>query len=157
MLRWRRRIIADRRQIGAVAAGRYGPAVTAHDIFLYAAALVFGLALGIHHVTVALMLPALGIIVYKTEGLGFFASRRLFYAAVVSVAALLAVYSYLPLAASRMPVISWGNPRSLEEIWWHITGRQYQVFFSFTPQEMGGQFLDFIRMALREFGLPGSR
>ena len=37
----------------------------------------------------------------------------------------------------RAPIISWGNPRSLEEIWWHMTGRQYQVFFSFTPKEMG--------------------
>ncbi|HEX7531287.1 MAG TPA: hypothetical protein VF333_09090, partial [Pyrinomonadaceae bacterium] len=38
--------------------------------------------------------------------------------------------------------------------WWHITGRQYQVFFSFTPKEMGEQFLEFGRMAFREFGLP---
>ena len=70
------------------------------------------------------------------------------------MAALLAVYAYLPLAASRAPIISWGNPRSLEEIWWHVTGRQYQVFFSFSLKEMGEQFLEFGRMALREFGWP---
>ena len=74
------------------------------------------------------------------------------YAALVSFAALFAVYAYLPLAASRAPIISWGNPRSLEEIWWHITGRQYQVFFAFTPMTLGKQFLEFGRMALREFG-----
>jgi hypothetical protein len=50
MLRWRRCIIADRKRIGT-AAGQHVPAVTAHDAFLYAAALVFGLALGVHHVT----------------------------------------------------------------------------------------------------------
>src|SRR6266508_3081315 len=68
--------------------------------------------------------------------------------------ALVAVYAYLPLAASRSPVINWGHPRSLQEIWWHITGRQYQVYFSFKPEIMGEQFAEFCRMALREFGFP---
>src|SRR5262249_36556647 len=33
-----------------------------------------------------------------------------------------------------------------------VTGRQYQVYFSFAPQIMGKQFAEFCRMALREFG-----
>src|SRR5438874_8865143 len=154
MLRWRRRIIADRRDIGAAMdAGNATSAITGHDTFLYAAALVFALALGVHHVTVALVLPALSVVVYRTEGLRFFTSRRLVLAALISVGALVAVYTYLPLAALRTPVINWGNPRSLQEIWWHITGRQYRVFLSFTPKIMGEQFVEFCRMALREFGL----
>ena len=156
MLRWRRRIIADRSRIGiAVDAGKIirHREITIHDPFLYAAAAVFGLALGVHHVTVGLILPALGVIVYKTEGLKFFMGRRLIYAALISVGALVAIYTYLPLAAARGPVINWGNPRSLQEIWWHITGRQYRVFLSFTPNLMGEQFVEFCRMALREFGL----
>jgi hypothetical protein len=154
MLRWRRCIMADRKRIGpSVEAGHNVPAGTAHDAFLYGAALVFGLALGVHHVTVALILPALAVIVYRTEGLRFFIGRRLIYAALISVGALVAIYTYLPLAASRMPVISWGNPRSLQEIWWHVTGRQYQVFFSFTPKIVGEQSVEFGRMALREFGV----
>jgi tetratricopeptide (TPR) repeat protein len=144
MLRWRRCIIADRRN--------KGEAVTIHDSWLYAAAAVFGLALGDHHVTVGLTLPAVGVIVYRTQGFRFFTSRRLFYAAVISIAALVAVYAYLPFAASRSPLINWGNPRSLQEIWWHITGRQYRVFLSFTPTLMGAQFVEFCRMLLREFG-----
>src|SRR5204863_3478924 len=154
MLRWRRRIIADRRDIGAAMdAGHATSAITGHDTFLYAAALVFALALGVHHVTVALVLPALSVLVYRTEGLRFFTSRRLVYAALISIGALVAVYAYLPFAASRSPVINWGNPRSLQEIWWHITGRQYRVFFSFSPNIMGGQFIEFCRMLLREFGV----
>ncbi len=148
MLRWRRRIVETRKRIGAAT-----PAVTAHDTLLYAGALVFGLALGVHHVTVALMLPALGIIVYRTEGPRFFASRRLLYAALVSLAGLFLVYAYLPLAMSRAPIISWGNPSSLQEIWWHLTGRQYQVFFAFTPKDIGAHLVEFGRMALREFGV----
>jgi hypothetical protein len=154
LLRWRRGIIADRRHIGApVEGGHSRPADSAHDVFLYAAALVFGLALGVHHVSVALILPALAVIVYRTEGLGFFRSKRFIYAALISVAALVAIYAYLPLAAAHMPVINWGTPRSLQEIWWHVTGRQYQVFLSFTPKIMGAQSLEFFRMLLREFGL----
>src|SRR5438128_8663690 len=126
--------------------------VTKHDNWLYAAAAVFGLALGDHHVTVGLTLPAVAVIVYRTEGLRFFTRRRLVYAALISIVAMVAVYAYLPVAASRSPVINWGNPRSLQEIWWHVTGRQYRVFLSFSPSMMGTQFVGFCRMLLREFG-----
>ena len=153
MLRWRRGIVADKRRMGmTMDAGQITSATTIHDTLLYAAALTFGVALGVHHVTVALILPALGVMVYRTEGLRFFTSRRLIYAALISIGALATVYAYLPLAASHSPVINWGNPRSLQEIWWHITGRQYQVFLSFTPKIMGEQFVEFCRMVLREFG-----
>ena len=151
MLRWRRRIIEDRMHISTTANARQ---LTRHDAFLYSAALIFGLALGVHHVTVALTLPAIAVIVFRTQGLRFFTSRRFVYAALISIAALVAVYAYLPLAASRSPVINWGHPRSLQEIWWHLTGRQYQVYFSFKPEIMGEQFAEFCRMALREFGFP---
>ena len=155
MLRWRRWIVAARMHIGrAMNAGEVTSRMTSYDAYLYAAALVFGLALGVHHVTVALTLPAIAVIVYRTQGVRFFTSRRLSYAALISIGALVAVYAYLPLAASRSPVINWGHPRSLQEIWWHITGRQYQVYFSFRPEIMGEQFAEFCRMALREFGFP---
>src|SRR5437867_2933267 len=148
MLRWRRLVT----QTMLSARLHAGTAVTKHDGWLYAAAAVFGLALGDHHVTVGLTLPAVAVIVYRTQGLKFFASRRLLYAAVISIGALVVVYAYLPFAAARSPVINWGNPRSLQEIWWHISGRQYRVFLSFTPNVVGTQFAEFCRMALREFG-----
>ena len=148
MLRWRRLVI----QTILSARLHTGAAVTKHDGWLYAAAAVFGLALGDHHVTVGLTLPAVAVIVCKTQGLRFFTSRRLLYAALISICALVAVYAYLPFAASRSPLINWGNPRSLQEIWWHITGRQYRVFLTFSPTMMGAQFLEFFEMLLREFG-----
>src|SRR5262249_14167193 len=155
MLRWRGCIVADRIQSGsAVCAGQIVSLNPSHDRFLYAAALVFGLALGVHHVTVALTLPAIAVIVFRTQGTRFFTSKRLVYAALISIGALVIIYAYLPLAASRSPVINWGHPRSLQEIWWHVTGRQYQVYFSFKPEIMGKQFAELCRMALREFGMP---
>jgi tetratricopeptide (TPR) repeat protein len=155
MLRWRRRIVEDKMNIStAPKTGEVASPITRHDALLYAAALVFGLALGVHHVTVALTLPAIAVIVFRTQGMRFFMSRRLVYAALISLGALVAVYTYLPVAASRSPAINWGHPRSLQEVWWHVTGRQYQVFLSFTPTMMGQQFVDFCKMALREFGVP---
>jgi hypothetical protein len=151
MLRWRRRIVEDRMHISTAL---HAAQVRRHDAFLYSAALIFGLSLGVHHVTVALTLPAIAVIVFRTQGVRFFTSSRLVYAALISIGALVAVYTYLPLAASRSPVINWGHPRSLQEIWWHLTGRQYQVYFSFKPEIMGEQFAEFCKMALREFGFP---
>jgi len=153
MLRWRRCLLA-KRLAGTGANTASSRSAAGSDIFLYVAALIFGLALGVHHVTVALVLPAFAVVVYRTEGMAFFGSRRLLYAALISVGALIAVYSYLPLAASRAPVINWGTPRSLQEIWWHVTGRQYQVFLAFTPKIIGEQAVEFGRMVLREFGPP---
>jgi hypothetical protein len=144
VVRWRRRIIE----------ANSSDAVTAHDKWIYAAAFVFGLAIGVHHVTVGLTLPAIAVVVFRTEGLKFFTSRRFLYSALISIGALILVYSYLPWAASRSPMMNWGNTRSLQEIWWHITGRQYRVFLSFSPSTMRPQFVEFRRMALREFGFP---
>lgn len=155
MARWRRRIVADERSSNAIASGRGAPAVIPdYDFLLYAAAIVFGLALGDHHVTVGLILPALAVLVYRTQGFAFFASKRLLYAALVSLAALLAVYSYLPLAAIHDPVLNWGDPRSLGAIWAHVSGKQYQLFFSFSPSMMGQQLVAFVRILSREFGAP---
>jgi tetratricopeptide (TPR) repeat protein len=113
---------------------------------------VFGLALGVHHVTVGLSLPAFAALVFATEGMEFFTSRRLIYAALFAFAGLFAVYAYLPLAASRSPIMNWGDPRTFERLWWHITGKQYQVFLSFSLKTMASQFGDFIKLAAREFG-----
>src|SRR5207248_7806369 len=118
MVRWRRLVT----QTILSAALHKGAVVATHDSWLYAAAAVFGLALGDHHVTVGLTLPAVAVIVYRTQGLKFFTSRRLLYAALISISALIAIYAYLPFAAWRSPVINWVNPRSLHEVSWHVTG-----------------------------------
>jgi len=144
MLRWRR-------LASAAEARRATPAPRGCDRPLYAAAFVFGLGLGVHHVTVGLMLPALAVLVVATAGWSFFASRRLVYAALCACAGL-SVYLYLPIAAWREAGLNWGDPRTLQRIWWHLTGQQYQAYFSFSPAELGNQAAAFGRGAAREFG-----
>jgi tetratricopeptide (TPR) repeat protein len=118
---------------------------------LYAAAFVFGLGLGVHHVTVGLMLPGLALLVWATAGGRFFASPRVVYAALCAVAGL-CVYVYLPIAAWREAGLNWGDPRTVQRLWWHISGRQYQAYFSFAPGELGTQAAAFVRHAAHEFG-----
>lgn len=124
---------------------------TGANLDLYLAALLFGSALGVHHATVALTLPAMAVLVYRTAGWRFFKSKRLLYAALIAVAALILIYAYLPLAASRNPVLNWGDPRTMQKLWWHVTGRQYQVFLSAAPSQLAHQFVEFLKLAAQEF------
>jgi tetratricopeptide (TPR) repeat protein len=48
--------------------------------------------------------------------------------------------------------LNWGDPRTLQRIWWHLTGQQYQSYFSFSPAELGNQAVAFGRHAAHEFG-----
>jgi tetratricopeptide (TPR) repeat protein len=123
------------------------------DRWLYAAALLFGIALGVHHVTVGLMLPALAVLVFATADFRFFASKRLLIAAAISICGLFAVYLYLPLAASKSPIMNWGDPRTLQRLIWHVTGKQYQVFFdALSMDTASSQFAGFLKLMSREFG-----
>ena len=124
------------------------------DGWLYASAVTFGLGLGVHHVTVALTLPALAVLVYRTAGADFFRSRRILLAAAAATLALVAVYSYLPWAASRRPVFDWGDPSTLQRIVWHITGRQYQAFFDTSTQAASRELGTLLRLTERQFGPP---
>jgi len=40
----------------------------------------------------------------------------------------LSPYLFLILRARAGPLLPWGNPVILERFWWHVTGRQYQVW-----------------------------
>jgi hypothetical protein len=40
----------------------------------------------------------------------------------------LSPYLFLLLRARAQPLFAWGNPVDFERLWWHITGRQYQVW-----------------------------
>ncbi|MGA9771003.1 MAG: DUF2723 domain-containing protein [Blastocatellia bacterium] len=143
MFRWRRASIEAQSRDGKTTPRK-------PDRWLNLAALTFGLAMGVHHVTVAVLLPAFAVLVYTTEGISFFTGRRLLKAALFAFAGL-SIYLYLPLAASRSPVMNWGDPRTIDQFWWHVTGRQYQVFLSPSLKTMLGQFSTFLKLTAREF------
>jgi tetratricopeptide (TPR) repeat protein len=143
MFRWRRLIL------NAATRAR-GDMASPHDAWLYLAAFIFGLAMGVHHVTIAVTLPALAVLVFTTAGFEFFRSRRLLKAALFAIAGL-SIYIYLPLAAMRSPVMNWGNPRTLDSFWAHVSGRQYQIFLTSSLKIIASQFKGFFGYAWREF------
>ncbi|MGD0948701.1 MAG: DUF2723 domain-containing protein [Candidatus Binatia bacterium] len=122
------------------------------DRRLYAAAWVFGLALAVHHVTVLLTLPAIAFLVYATRR-RVFTSRVLIFATIWALVGL-TVYAYLPIAAARSPMLDWGDPRTLQSFWWHISGRQFQAYFSLSAQSVGAQLATFMSITIGEFGPP---
>ena len=57
-----------------------------------------------------------------------------------------------PLAARAAPLWNWGDPSNWQRFWRHITGYQYQTFFSFAPQTIGRQVEEFASLTFRQFG-----
>lgn len=108
LLEWRRR--------------RREEELRSHRLLIAAGALL-GLALGTHHVTAILVLPGMLLFAIRVGGWRSPGLRR---AALAAIALAMAAYAYLPLAASRDPVLAWGDPRHLHTFWWHVTGKWYQ-------------------------------
>ena len=80
-----------------------------------------------NHLTTILLAPAL---LYW-----FFAEHRFTKNAFTKIAVLtipflagLSAYLYLPVRAAQQPLFNWGNPQSVERLWWHVTGKQFRVF-----------------------------
>ena len=119
----------------------------------FALAAVLGLATGTHHVTIALLVPSLLVLAWAPL------RRRAslpFAAALLATAAACAVvvYLYLPWAAARGTFPGWGDPRTLERFWWHLSGRQYQAFLTPSAESVRTEAAALVRALFREFGPP---
>ena len=116
---------------------------------LYLSATLFGLALGVHHVTVGLMLVGIAVFVVMTAGPRFLISREVLICAVLAIAALIAVYAYLPFAASRNAALNWGDPSNAKLTWQHVSGAQFRGFIKSSPSAQAAVITTLIT---REFG-----
>ena len=88
--------------------------------------LLLGLALGLHHVTVILGLPAF-LAIALTAPIPVRRRLRAVGWTTAGIGLGLTSYLYLPIAATARPVLAWGEPVGLERFWWHVSARQYQV------------------------------
>jgi len=119
--------------------------------WLYAAALLFGLGLAVHHVTIGTGALGIAVLITRVGGLRFWRSRSTIIAALLLAAGLL-VYAYLPIAASRKPVMNWGDPVSAHAIVDHITGKQYRSYINTSDEKKTAQFDRYLGLVEREFG-----
>lgn len=94
-----------------------------------AAGLFLGLGLG-NHLTTVWLLPAAGILLWTSAGRpGQNVSRlRALASFAAALAAGLSVYLYLPLAAAGNPPVNWGNPQTLDGLWWLLSGQLYRGY-----------------------------
>lgn len=88
--------------------------------------LVFGLAAGVHHITLALCVPAFVYFCAKSirRGSDFMVIVRW---SLLGLVAGLLVYCLLPFGASRQAIFNWGNPDTLERFWAHVSAKQYRI------------------------------
>jgi hypothetical protein len=116
------------------------------------AALAAGLALGVHHATVVMAMPAAAWLLWSR--------RRPSPREMPGIAAMLALglcsYLYLPLRASKSPVFNWGDPRNLERFWWQISAKQYRVHLFEAPlDQLVSNVLYFFRLWVKQFTPAG--
>jgi hypothetical protein len=119
---------------------------------LVAACGLFGLALGAHHVTLILALPALLVLAFGTARRAPVGWRSGAACAAAALAAAVAVYAYLPWAASRATGLNWGDPRTLLRVAWHVSGRQYQSFFELDAASAGREARAYASILAGQFG-----
>lgn len=94
-----------------------------------AAGLFMGLGLG-NHLTTVWLLPAAAILLWAGSGQREPPASRLSagFSFVAALAAGLLVYLYLPLAAAANPPVNWGNPQTVDGLWWLVSGQLYRGY-----------------------------
>jgi tetratricopeptide (TPR) repeat protein len=120
------------------------------DKIIPVAALLYGLALGNHHITILLTLPAIACLVIYNAGFRYLYSRTV-KIAFITVLIGFSIYVYLPLAASQSPIINWGDPATLEKFYWHISAKQYRVNLSLESETMIKELKYFLKILLGQF------
>ena len=110
--------------------------------WLLAAAVVFGLALGNHALTL-LLAPGIAVFVLAVAPRILWREWRLVLgcvAALVLTAAL--VYLYLPLRSAMDPPLDYADPETWERFWYVVLGEQFQGSFGLPPAaDIGGPHL----------------
>ncbi len=63
----------------------------------------------------------------------------------------LSVILYLPIRASVNPILNWGDPDTLENLLWHLQGKQYSVWLFESWETAGKQFKYFVNTFPKNF------
>src|SRR5712692_4220885 len=104
-------------------------------VLWYSFAFFLGLSFT-NHMTTILLAPGFLYLFFATHRFSSESWKKI-NEAVLPFLAGLSVYLYLPLRSAQEPMMNWGNPTTLEKVWWHFTGKQYRVwiFSSFESAE----------------------
>ena len=131
--------------------GEKGEARTEHRWLLFA--FLLGLSFT-NHMTTILLAPGLLYLYFSTQGWARASWLRILRMGVPFLLAL-SLYIYLPVRAAQSPALNWGNPATLERLYWHVSGKQYRVWIFSSMDAAGRQFQYFINSLPAEHAFSG--
>jgi hypothetical protein len=123
------------------------------DRSLIAAAVVFGVALANHNLTL-LLIPGISLFVLAVEP-GVFRRRRFFFGCIaVAFLTTAVLYLELPLRAGifRAPLV-YGHPETVSGFFYVVLGAQFAGSITNPVAQVGGKVADLASMAGAQFGL----
>jgi len=91
--------------------------------YIYAAAFLSGLGTGAHQ-TIILMIPAYAFLILTMNWRILFRLRDFIIAFTFGLLGF-AINLHLPLRASKLPLLNWGNPQTKDQFLWHFLRRGY--------------------------------
>lgn len=110
---------------------------------------IFGLGMG-NHLTIGLLFPLIFFPPFHQKRMHSFLTR------VLGMAAGLTVYLILPLRAMLAPVLNWGDPRTLQNFIWLVSGSLYQEqVASMNLLELIARIRAAAGLLLAQFGILG--
>lgn len=125
---WSQATIAEVNALGALFAAAIFAALFSNSRHrLDFAASIIGLALT-HHLASILLFPSAIIILSATRY-----TRQQYARAAILALTPLVIYAYLPIAARTHPPVNWGDPESLEQFIWVVTGGPYRSYLFALP------------------------
>lgn len=119
--------------------------------WLPVAALTAGLAAGVHVLTLVVVLPGLAALLRVPAGRRL-RLRQVLAAASLALATAAIVYAYLPLAAARLPLWSWGDPRTPQRFFDHVSARQYRSYAELSAATVASEGAELARLACQQLG-----
>lgn len=111
-----------------------------------------GLFLGVHHLTIALALPGIILLMLLTGRLGL---RQLIPGLLLSAVIGLILYLTIPMLSAKSPLLNWGEPSNFSRLWDYILVKGFSVSSARLTGAHFGQQADFVFQALiRQMGWP---
>jgi len=92
-------------------------------IYFYLLAITYGLSFGNHPMTI-LLIPTFLILLFLQSNI-FFHPKTLIVSLILFIFSGFITYAYLPVVASKQPVLNWGNPNTIERFVTQVTGKVY--------------------------------
>ena len=106
-----------------------------------------------NHMTTLLILPGIAYLYFDKNKFNAGSIKTILIMLLLFFPVLILVYSYLPIRGAQNPALNWGDPVNFENIFRHISGKQYQVWLFSSTAAAKKQLSYFINSLPGEFNI----